>query len=485
MKKQIKGNSVASSMVFKTMERYVVMAFQMVVQIVIARILSPHEYGIVAMMTVFISVATIFIQNGFNMALVQKKDADETDFSTALIVNMIIGCVMYLIVSLSSPLIAKFYNQPYIENCLPVLSLLLVFGSINSIQIAIANRKMMFKSLFKCNVVASLFSGINGIVAALLGLGVWALIIQQLSSSIVLSIMLYSQQHWKPNWKFNKASAKNLFSFGWKLLAAGLLNQIYKELNSLVIGKQYTSSDLAFYTKGSQFPKYITTGVDSSIGSVMFSAFSKNQNDENALHLQMKKTIVINSFFVFPILAILGAAAEPIVEILLTTKWLPLVPYMQICCVTFALHPLASTQMQAIAAVGRSDVRLKIELIKKGIGIALLFLSVNYGPLAIAFSAAVSGIIGVIIGAIAGKRTTGYPLSSLITDLGPIFLITAVMTAVICCIKFFQVNPFIMLIIQAITGILIYLGLSKCFNLFGYTYLTQVIKQIHNKKYKR
>ena len=411
--------------------------------------------------------------------------ADETDFSTALIVNLIIGFVMYLVISLSSPLIAKFYNQPYIENCLPVLSLLLVFGSINSIQIAIANRKMMFKNLFNCNVVASFISGTAGIVSALFGLGVWALILQQLSNSIVLSIMLYSQQHWKPNWKYSKMSAKQQFSFGWKLLAAGLLNQIYKELNSLVIGKQYSSSDLAFYTKGSQFPKYITTGIDSSIGSVMFSAFSKNQNNESALHLQMKKTIVINSFFVFPILAILGAAAEPVVEILLTAKWLPLVPYLQICCVTFALHPLASTQMQAIAAVGRSDVRLKIEFIKKGIGIALLIVSLKYGPLAIAFSAAVSGIIGVIIGAIAGKKMTGYPIMSLLTDLGPIVLITAVMTIAIYYLKYFLVNPYLMVIIQTITGVLIYVGLAKCFHLFSYNCMKQYLKQFYNKKLKK
>lgn len=475
--KKSSGNSVSASMIYKTLERYVVLAFQMFVQIVIARILSPSDYGIVAMMTVFISVATIFIQNGFNMALVQKRDADETDFSTALIVNLAIGLVLYIIIALLSPLIASFYNQPYIETCLPVLSLLLVFGSVNSIQIAIANRKMLFKNLFKCNVIASLLSGIAGIGAALLGWGVWALIIQQLTSSIALSIMLYLQQHWKPNWKFSGRSAKQLFSFGWKLLVAGLINQIYKELNSLVIGKKYTSSDLAFYTKGSQFPKYITSGIDSSIGSVMFSAFSKNQNNKLALHEQMKKTITINSYFVFPILAILGAAAEPIVKILLTEKWLPLVPYLQICCITFALHPLASTQMQAIAAVGRSDVRLKIEILKKAIGILLLLFAINYGPLWIAISAAIAGVIGVIIGAIAGRITVGYPLKNLFTDIGPTFLITLFMTAAMMAVGQYPFNCYILLLIQTIVGCVIYLVLSKCFSLYGFEYMVNMIKR--------
>ena len=481
--KESKGNSVSSSMIYKTLERYVVMAFQMVVQIVIARILSPSDYGVVAMMTVFISVATVFVQHGFNMAIVQKKDADDTDFSTALIVNMAIGVVLYLIMVVCSPAIASFYNQPDITKFLPALSLLLVFGSINSIQIAIANRKMMFKNLFKCNVVASLLSGIAGIGTALLGWGVWALIVQQLTSSIALSIMLYLQQHWKPNWKFSGKSARTQFSFGWKILVAGLLNQIYRELNSLVIGKQYTSSDLAFYNKGSQFPKYVTMGVDSSISSVMFSAFSKNQNNREALHEQMKKTIVINSYLVFPILALLGVAAEPIVSLLLTDKWLPLVPYMQICCITFVLHPLAAVQVQAITAVGRSDVRLKIEILKKGIGIGLLILMMSYGPFAIALSAAVAGIIGVVIGAVAGKITTGYPLRHLISDLGPTILITCLMVAAMYGVSLFDVPAIIKFILETLVGGLVYLGVSAIFNLYGFEYLKGLVgKKLEQRK---
>ena len=466
------------------MERYVVMAFQMIVQIIIARILDPSDYGIVSMMTVFIAIATIFIQNGFNMALVQKKEADETDFSTALMVNVAIGIFMYAVIALSSPAIARFYNQPFIAKCLPVMSLLLVFGSVNSIQIAIANRKMMFGNLFKCNVVSSIVSGVLGVASALYGFGVWALVIQQLSQSVILSIMLLLQQHWVPNWTFRKESAKSLFSFGWKLLAAGLLNQIYKELNSLVIGKRYTSSDLAYYTKGNQFPKYFTMGVDSSIGSVMFAAFSKNQADCKSLHSLMKKTIIVNSYLIIPLLALLAMVAHPMVTVLLTDKWQPLVPFLRICCVTCALHPLASTQVQAIAAVGRSDVRLKIEIVKKGIGIGLLILAVPYGPLAIAISAAIAGVIGVIIGAVACSVITSYPFKNLVTDNLPVLISTIISMAPLYLIGKISLNPILLILVECVVGLGLYLFISALFNLYGFHYLKEYINQHFRRLYK-
>ena len=475
-------NTVSVSMIYKTLERYVVLAFQMVVQIIIARLLAPSDYGLISMMMVFIAIANVFVQNGFNMAVVQKKDADVTDYSTALIINVFIGVVLFLVICVFSPTIAAFYKQPYITKCMPVMALLLIFGAVNSIQIAIANRQMQFKSLFKCNVVASFSSGVFGISTAVCGLGVWALIIQQLSSSIILSIMLYLQQHWKPNWAFDQKKARVLFGYGWKLLAAGLLNQVYNELNSLVIGRRYSSSDLAFYTKGSQFPKYVTTGVDSSISSVMFSAFSKNQNNRDALHEQMRKSVIVNSYLIFPILTYLAVAASPIISLLLTEKWSPMVPYMQICCFTFAFHPLASTQMQAIAAVGRSDVRLQIEFLKKGIGILLLIMMMNKGPMGIAASAAVTGILSVIIGAIAGRLTTGYPLKRLLTDLAPIIL-----ASIIMCIPMFYIGKFslpssLLVFLELLVGAVTYWGTSAIFNLYGYNYLKRFLKEKKSRK---
>lgn len=460
--KKIKGETVSSSMIFKTMERYIVMSFQFVVQIVIARILSPNDYGVVAMMTVFISIATIFINNGFNMAIVQKKDANNVDYATAFTINMLIGISLYLILLFSSGLIADFYEQPLINVYLPVLGLLLVFGSVNSIQIAIANRNMLFKNLLKCNVTASLLSGIFGVSAAYLGMGVWSLIIQQLSSSVVLSIMLFLQQHWLPKLVLNRESAKSMFSFGWKLLAAGLINQVYNELNSLVIGKKYASSDLAFYTKGNQFPHFLTSGLEGSIGTVIFAALSRKQDDCVKFHALMRKSIVTNSYLVFPALAILGMVATPLTEVLLTEKWLPLVPFMQVCCFTRAFHPIASVQMQSLSAVGRSDMRLKLEFIKKGIGISLLLLAVNYGPFAIAISAAISSIISIMLGAIVCKRIVRYSYTNTIRVLMPIALITfaSIVGMYVISLLVAELNSYFQLVVVSLVGFVIYLGIS-------------------------
>lgn len=481
-KSEVKGDSVAKSMIFKTLERYVVMAFQMIVQIIIARLLEPSDYGVVSMMIVFTSIATVFVQNGFSQALVQKKEVSEIDFSTTFIMNFAIGVVLYFVLFASTPFIANFYHEPQINKCFPVMSLLLVFGSINSTQIAIANRKMRFKKLFYCNVWASILSGIIGVVMALMGMGVWALVAQQLSNSIVLAVSIWQQQRWIPRTGFSATNAKELFSFGWKLLVAGLLNQTYKELTSLIIGRKYTSSDLAFYTKGSQFPKYITMGVDSSISSVMFAAFSKNQSNRPALHQQMKNAMVINTYLVFPLLAVLALIAPSLVTVLLTEKWLPLVPFMQICCFTFAFHPIAAVQVQAIAAVGRSDVRLKIEMLKKTIGVSLIVLALPYGPLAIAFGVAISGVIGLIIGAIAGSLTTGYKFINIFRDLVPTTLATLAMMMPVYFLGKLNESPLIILAIQGSVGAVIYIALSAIFKLYGYNYLVNYL--MSNKKAK-
>lgn len=449
------------------MERYIVMSFQLVVQIVIARLLSPDDYGVVAMMTVFISVANIFINNGFNMAVVQKKEANNEDYATAFTINMLIGISLYLTLFFFSGLIADFYKQPLIKTYLPILGLLLVFGSVNSIQIAIANRHMLFKKLLKCNVTASLLSGIFGVAAAYWGMGVWSLIIQQLSNSVILSIMLFLQQHWMPKFGINEESAKTMFSFGWKLLAAGLINQIYNELNSLVIGKKYTSGDLAFYTKGNQFPNFLTSGLEGAIGTVIFAALSKKQGDYTKLHVLMRKSIVTNSYLVLPALAILGMVAAPLTEILLTEKWLPLVPFMQICCFTRALHPVASVQMQSLSAVGRSDMRLKLEFIKKGIGITLLVQAVSYGAFAIAISAAITSVISVMIGAIACKHVVRYSYSNTLQVLIPIASITLASIAGMYLVSILVagLNSYLQLISISIVGFTIYLLIS----LFAHT----------------
>lgn len=475
------GNSISASLIYKSMERYVVMAFQMIVQIVIARILSPSDYGLVAMMSVFISIASVFINNGFNSAIIQKKEADSKDFGTALLINFIIGLFLYLLLFLFAPAIARFYNEPQLRVCLRVLALILPVGSISSIQSAIAVRRMRFRNLFICNVIGSVSSGVVGISAAMLGAGYWALIAQQLSSVVIIAIALTYHATWKPRFSFVAKSARDQFNFGWKMLCASLINAIYNELNSLIIGKKYSAEDLSFYTKGRSFPSTITSGVDSALQSVLLSSFSKNQDKEKELHRLIRVSSVANTYLVVPTLCFLAVAGETIVSLLLTDKWLPMVPYMQICCLTYAFHPVASINMQSLASVGRSDMRLKLEFIKKPFGIIMLLLAIPYGPMAIAISAAITSVFGLSLGFVACQRIVHYRIMDSLKDLLPSWGVALFSGAIVFLLNRLAIDKFLLLFIQIIVMLLIYYSLSRAFKLMGYRIFSEKFHQYKHK----
>lgn len=480
-----KSNSIAQSIVYKSLERYTTFAFQMIVQIVIARILAPSDYGVVAMMTVFINIASVFVNNGFNMAVVQKKEATEDDFSTAQIINLLIGVFLYSIIYLSAPSISEFYNEPALVACFRVLGLILPLSSVFSIQGAIASRHMQFKDLFYCNLSGSFASGIVGVAMALIGFGYWALIAQQMTRIIISTLLLLIRTKWHPHIVFVWNSAKEMFSFGWKLLVAGLINQAYNELNSLIIGRKYSSADLAFYTKGKYFPTSIGSGVDSALQSVLLSAFSKKQSDINSLHILMKKSVIINTYILTPLMMLLAVISEPLVRLVLTEKWLPAVPFMQICCFTYALHPITSINLQALTAVGRSDVRLKMEFIKKPLGILILLVAMNYGPIAIAWGAAINSLVGLIIGFIACQIYINYSSWKLIRDIGPTWILSLFVAALIYILKFSMINSNLIMVGQIIIGVVLYYLLSHIFQISGYKlFIDQISKfRKHEKNF--
>lgn len=466
-----KQNSVSTSMIYKTLERYSVMLFQMVIQIVIARILNPSEYGIVAMMAVFISIANVFTQNGFNRAIVQKKDAGDVDFGTALTINFIMGCFFYLIILFTAPWIADYYHNSDIKILIRVMALMVPLSSLNSIQVAIANRQMVFGRLFVCTLVSSIISGLIGLISALCGLGVWSLIFQQLSNVLITTIMLSTTLNWKPRFYYNRGSAKSMFSFGWKMMAAAMMNTIYGELSSLIIGRRYTSADLAFYSKGRYFPSLITTGMDSAMDSVMLSSFSKNQDDKKALHALMKKSQNINCYLLFPFLSIFAVVAEPVISLVLTEKWLPCLPFLYIACFTCAFHPISSSQMQSIAAIGRSDIRLKLEFLKKGVGVALLIPAIKYGPFAIAINGAITSVISVVINTIACRLIVKYPIRETIKDVLPIFLVSVSVLTMLFFFKTLFVSPWVQILFVGIVGFALYIFITGLFRFYGYIYL--------------
>ncbi|MFW6015999.1 MAG: lipopolysaccharide biosynthesis protein, partial [bacterium] len=384
MKNEVNKSKVLSSLFWKFMERGGTQGIQFIIQLVLARLLLPEDYGLVALVTIFITIARVFVQSGFNTALIQKKDADEVDFSSVLYLSIFVAGILYIILFFTAPFIAEFYRNPQLISILRVLSITLFFGAFNSIQNAFVAKYMIFKKLFYSSLGSIFISGTLGIIAAYAGWGVWALVLQQLVNKISISIILWFTVEWRPVLAFSFKKVKGLFSFGSKLLVSSLLNTLYQDLRSLIIGRIYAPAMLGFYNRGKQFPSLIINNINGSIQSVMLPALSSHQDNRNRVKNMVRRSIVTSSYIVLPAMVGLAVVAEPLVKIILTDKWLPAVPFLQIFCVSSALMPIHTANLQAINALGRSDIFLKLEVIKKITGLIILLSSVPFGIYAIA-----------------------------------------------------------------------------------------------------
>lgn len=466
------------------MERGGSQGVQFFVQIVLARLLSPGQFGAIALVMVFVNLAQVFVQSGFNTALIQKKDADEVDFCSVFYLSLGVAGALYILIFLTSPLIASFYNDPMLTPVLRVLSLTLFFGAYNSIQNAYIARNLMFKKLFTSSLGAMLFSGILGIIAAYQGLGIWALVIQQLCNQIAITVILMFVVDWKPKLIFSFDRVKTLFSYGGKLLASQLLNVLYMDLRTLIIGRIHSPSMLGYYNRGRQFPQVIVSNIDGSIQSVMLPTLASHQDNRQRVKQMMRRAIVSSSFLIFPMMIGMAVVAESLVRVVLTDKWLPAVPFLQIFCMSYALMPIHTANLQAINALGRSDIFLKLEIVKKITGLIILAISLPFGVYAIAIGQVVSGIISTFINAFPNKKLLDYSYVEQWRDIVPSMLTAALMGFVVYLFNFVGLVAWQQLILQVVVGVVVYTGLAKVFKLQSFAYLittiTEILKQRRN-----
>ncbi|MGI6426258.1 MAG: lipopolysaccharide biosynthesis protein [Natronincolaceae bacterium] len=478
MSDKINKSSVLSSLFWKFMERGGSQGIQFVMQIILARLLFPEDYGIIALVTIFISLASVFVQSGLNTALIQKKNADEVDFSSVFYLNLSLAVLFYTLLFFASPSIANFYRQPELKLVLRVLSLTLFFGAFNSIQISFVARNMLFKKQFFSTLGAVFVSGIVGITAAYRGLGVWALVIQQLTRQAMLILLLWHLVKWRPHLVFSIKRAKVLFSYGWKLLASGLLNTIYMDIRTLIIGRIHSPAALGFYNRGKQFPQVIVSNIDGSIQTVMLPTLSSQQENKNRVKDMVRRSIITSSFIMFPMMAGLAVVAEPMVRILLTEKWMKAVPFIQIFCISYSLMPIHTANLQAIQAVGRSDIFLKLEIIKKIYGLVLLAISVPFGIYAMAWSSVLSGVVSSFVNAHPNKELLDYSYKEQWRDIMPSLSIALVMGVIVYLINFLNIAAWQILILQIITGAVLYFGFAKMFAIESFDYLTTTMKEL-------
>lgn len=476
------NNKITANFLWRLMERFGAQGVSFIVSIILARLLDPTVYGTIALVTIFTTIMQVFIDSGLGTALVQKKNADDTDFSTVFYFNLVMCLALYGVMFLVAPLIAGFYEIPELTPIVRVLSLTLVISGVRGIQQSYISRKMLFKRTFFSTIGATAVSAVVGIVMAYSGFGVWALVAQTLTSNLASTVILWITVKWRPIWAFSFSRLKSLFAYGWKLLVSSLLNTIYNDLRQLVIGKLYSSADLAYYNKGHQFPQLIVTNINTSIDSVLLPTMSKEQDNRERVKDMTRRAIKISTFVMAPMMIGLAVCAEPFIRLLLTEKWLPAVFFLRVFCFTMAFYPIHTANLNAIKAMGRSDLFLKLEVIKKIIGMVALLATMWISVEAMAYSLLATTLLSSFVNAFPNKKLLGYSYWEQVCDMLPAIFLAVGMGAIVFCVTLLPLNDFIMLLIQVPLGVLIYVGGSWLFKMESFIYILAVVKSYLKRK---
>ncbi len=469
-------NRAISGFLWTLMERVGAQGVQFVVGIVLARLIAPEKFGELALIVVFTNILTVFINCGFGSALIQKKDADDLDFSSVFYFNITMCTILYFVMFFAAPYIAAFYKMPELIAPIRVISITLFISGVKNIQFAYVSKTMQFKRFFFATLGGTIGAAVLGIWMAYKGYGIWALIAQSLVNNTIDTVILWLTVKWRPKLMFSLERLKGMFSYGWKLLVSSLLETIYANIRDLIIGKLYTAKKLAFYNKGNNFPNIIINNVNSSLNSVLFPVMSEAQDSTDTVRMMTRRAITISSYIIWPTMMGLAACAEPLVRILLTDKWLPCVPFLRIFCVVYAFYPIHTANLNAIKAMGRSDLYLKLELVKKIVGLAIVLATMWLGVMAMAWGMLIDGFISQIINSWPNKKLLNYSYRQQITDILPSVLLSAAMFAIAYCVKMIGLNDWLTLLIQIPLGVLIYIGGSKLFKIESLDYVKATAK---------
>lgn len=462
---ELKGK-IIRSFFWKILERGGLQIIQFVIAVLIARMLIPEDYGVVALVTVFISIATIFVKSGLSTALVQKKNATQVEFSSVFFYSLSISLALYIILFFAAPHIAMFYNMPSLNEILRVMALTLFPGAFNSVQLAYSSKHMQFKKQFLGSIIAAIISSIVGIGLAILNYGPWALVFQQLSYQVSVCIVMWFTVKWRPMFIFSFSKTQTLLSYGIRLLGANIIDTVYRNLENFIIGRYFSSAALAFYSKGKQFPLILFNNIDGSIQSVMMPALSIKQNELSDLKIMIRKTVSLSSYLAYPAMAGLAAIAQPLIILTLGKSWASVIPFLRIYCLIAALFLLQTTNLQAINALGRSDLFLKLMLAKRALGTLILFSSVLIfrDIFAIAWAIVISEIISIIVGIIPVKKVLNYSFIEQLQDVAPNFILSFLMGIIVYSVTLLNHHYLIVIFVQIISGIMTYIILSLLFN---------------------
>lgn len=444
----------------------------------------PSDYGLIAMITVFTSIANVFVVTGFSSAIIQKKELSEVDKSTIFHCGLITAVVIYVALFFSANTISSFYHEPQLTPLLRVQSIALIISALYSTHNAILSREMKFKKSFVSSLTGVCVQSVVGIYLAYAGFGAWALVYSHLANSIVCALVTWGIVKWIPKLQFSKDSFRSMFTFSLKILCTSLFSTIFQNLQSLIIGRQYSSADLAYYNRGYQFPSLIMQQVDGSMNTVLFSSLSKYQDDwESGLRV-LRHAMRTSMFVCFPLMIGMMAVAEPMILTLLTDKWIDSVPYVRLVAVLCLFWPL-SAQKNALNALGKSGITLVMNVCNNGLTIIFILLTYKISPFVMIASTLVSAILFLVISAFIYRKHLKYAIRDQVSDILPTFLLSVAMGAIVYSVSFAFSSPVFTLLVQVIVGIVTYVSMAHVFKLKSYVYIMSMVKPHLLKRLKR
>lgn len=484
---KFKGENVISGLAWSYAERMLAQGVSLIVTIILARKIAPAEFGAIAIITVFINLANTFATEGLGNALVQKEDVDEIDYSSMFYFGLGISLILYVVNFVFAKPLADFYSIPILIPALRVMGIRIILASVNSVQQAYISRHMKFKKFFFSTLIGTVVSAVVGIALAFAGFGIWALIFQYLVNACLDTFILSFTSGLKIAFLYSHKRVLGLVKFGWKLVVSALLISLYSNIRDLIVGKKYNSTSLAYYNKGNQFPSYIAANINTSISKVLFPAMAANQSEVYMVKRMARRSISVGTFLLMPTLAGFAMVSTEFVNIILTSKWLPSVPYLCIYCAIFVLQPLQTASLQSMKALGRSDIYLKLEIIKKIIGIIILGASILCFDkmIWIAYGALLAEIVSTVANIPINTKLIHYTLSEQIKDVFSTLVMTVMMCTVIYLIPLSQVNnDLVKMMVKMLVGGGVYLLLAQIFQVESFNYIKTLAMNIAKKGQK-
>lgn len=452
------------------------------VGLVLARLLTPAEYGIMAMIAIFVAISNSIIDSGFSNALIRKVDIERVDYNTVFFFNLVVSVILYVILYVSSPLISTFFKEPILVDVMRVIGWVLIINALAIIPRTILVKNVDFKTQTKVSVISSVLSGLVGIGMALTGWGVWSLVWQQLSRQMLNSLCLWVFCKWFPVWEFSVKSFKELFGFGYKLLLSGLIDTIYKNIYYVIIGRFYSPAQLGQYTRAEQFNSIFSSNLTSVVQRVSYPVLSSIQNEEERLYAAYRRIIKDTMLVTFACMLGLAAVAKPLIIILIGDKWLPAVGFLQIICFAGMLYPLHAINLNILQVKGRSDLFLKLEIIKKIIAIGPIVVGILYGIEYMLWGAVLTSFIAYLINSYYSASLICYPTARQIKDILPVFLVSLIVAAIMWSLSWLNISVYIQLPCQLLIGLILAFVIYEKLQLDEYIEVKQlVISALHRK----